>query len=256
MATLAKPLPDFGRDDRFFLMMAVAMALTTVAGFSLQLAMGRSTFNSPPAVHLHAVVFFGWVALFVTQNILVTRGSIRLHRRLGWIGAGWAGAMVPVGLYTTIAMVRNGTTPFFFLPGYFLIMNAFAILCFGGLVAAAIQLRKRTEWHRRMMFCAMATLTGPAFGRLLPMPLMIPYAEWGVFAAVMIWPLSAIVADARRRGRVHPALWWGSATIILVQVAMSLVAHSALGSTLYAAATSGSRGASVAPLAFPPAPAP
>lgn len=135
-------------------------------------------------------------------------------------------------------------------------MKAFTILCFGGVVAAAIQLRKRTEWHRRMMFCAMATLAGPAFGRLLPMPLMIPYAEWRMFAVVMIWPVSAIVGDARRRGRVHPALWWGSATIILVQVAMSLVAHSALGSTLYAAATSGSRGASVAPLAFPPAPAP
>jgi hypothetical protein len=255
MATLARPLPDFGRDDRFFLMMAIAMALTIVAGFSVQLAMGRSTFAAPLLVHLHAVVFFGWVALFVTQNVLVTRGSIALHRRLGWIGACWAAAMVVIGIYTTVTMVRNGAAPFFFLPAYFLIMNTLTILCFGGLVAAAIQLRKRTEWHRRLLFCAMVTLTGPAFGRLLPMPLMIPYAEWGVFVAVMIWPLIAMVADLRRRGNVHPALWWGTVTIVLVQVAMTIVAHSTLGLTLYTVATSGYLGAEVAPLEFPPPPA-
>ncbi|AQR75464.1 hypothetical protein [Sphingomonas sp. LM7] len=255
MATLAGPRPGYGSDDRFFLTMAVAMALTIVAGFSLQLAMGRSTFAAPPLVHLHAFIFFGWVALYVTQNVLVTRGSIALHRRLGWLGAGWASAMIVVGIYTTVTMARNGATPFFFLPAYFLVMNGLAILCFGGLVAAAILLRKRTEWHRRLLFCAMATLTGPAFGRLLPMPLMIPYAEWGVFAAVMIWPGIAMIADLRRRGHVHPALWWGAGTIAAVQAAMTLVTHSALGVALYAAATAGTPGADVPPLEFPPPPA-
>jgi hypothetical protein len=254
MATVAEPLPGYGRDDRFFLTMAIVMAATIVAGFSVQLAMGRSTFAAPPLVHVHAVVFFGWVALFVTQNVLVTRGSIALHRQLGWLGAVWAIAMILIGIYTTVVMVRNGTSPFFFKPAYFLVMNSLAIVCFGGLVAAAIQMRKRTEWHRRLLFCAMATLTGPAFGRLLPMPLMIPFAEWGVFAAVMIWPVVAMVADLRRRGHVHPALWWGSGTIILVQVAMTLLAHSALGLSLYTMTTVGHRGEEVAPLEFPPAP--
>lgn len=255
MATLAGPRPGYGRDDRFFLTMAIAMALTIVAGFSVQLAMGRSSFASPPRVHLHALVFFGWVTLYVVQNVLVTRGSIALHRRLGWIGAGWASAMIVIGIYTTVTMVQNGATPFFFLPAYFLVMNSLSILCFGGLVAAAILQRKRTEWHRRLLFCAMAVLTGPAFGRLLPMPLMIPWAEWGVFAAVMIWPAIAILADRRRRGHVHPALWYGAATIVAVQAAMTLVAHSALGLALYAAVTSGHPGADVPPLDFPPPPA-
>lgn len=255
MATLVEPRPGYGRDDRFFLTMAVAMALTIVAGFSLQLAMGRSSFASPPLVHLHAIVFFGFVTLYVVQNALVTRGSIALHRRLGWIGAGWASAMVVIGIYTTVTMARNGATPFFFLPAYFLVMNSLSILCFGGLVAAAILLRKRTEWHRRLLFCAMAILTGPAFGRLLPMPLMIPYAEWGVFAAVLLWPLIAIVADLRRRSSVHPALWCGVAAIIGTQLAMTLVAHSPLGVAIYDAATAGTPGAEVAPLEFPPPPA-
>ncbi len=255
MATQATPLPGYGRDDRFFLTMAVAMALTIVAGFSLQLAMGRSSFASPPLVHLHAIVFFGFVALYVVQNALVTRGSIALHRRLGWLGAGWASAMVVIGIYITVTMARNGTTPFFFLPAYFLVMNALSILCFGGLLATAILLRKRTEWHRRLIYCAVAVLTGPAFGRLLPMPLLIPFAQWAVFAAVMLWPGIAIIADLRRRGSVHPALWWGAGAITAVQIAMTLIAHSALGLALYAAATAGHPGADVAPLAFPPPPA-
>lgn len=251
MATLANPRPGYGCDDRFFLRMAIVMALTIVAGFSLQAATGRSTFGAPPLVHLHAFIFFGWVVLFVSQNLLVTRGSIALHRRLGWVGAGWASAMVVVGTYTTVAMTRNAATPFFFLPAYFLVMNILSILCFGGLVILAISMRKQTEWHRRFMFCAMAILTGPAFGRLLPMPLLVPYAEWGVFAAVMLWPLIAIVADRRRRGHVHPAMWWGSATIILMQVSMTLITHSALGLELYAVSTAGHRGAAIAPFAFP-----
>ncbi|WP_404333880.1 hypothetical protein AB2M62_11575 [Sphingomonas sp. MMS12-HWE2-04] len=254
MATLAGPRPELGRDDRFFLTMAIAMALIIAAGFSLQLAMGRSTFAAPWRVHLHALVFFGWVVLYVTQNALVTRGSMALHRRLGWVGAGWAGAMVVVGISTTLAMVRQGASPFFFLPLYFLVMNSLSVLCFGGLIAAAILLRRRTEWHRRLLYCAMAVLTGPAFGRLLPMPLMIPYAQWGVFAAVMVWPAIGIVADLRRRGAVHPAFWYGVAAITGTQLAMSLIAYSPIGLVIYETAMAGSPGALVAPLEFAPPP--
>ncbi|ATY34800.1 hypothetical protein [Sphingomonas psychrotolerans] len=255
MATQATPLPGYGRDDRFFLTMAVAMALIIVAGFTLQLAMGRSSFASPPLVHLHAIVFFGFITLYVVQNVFVTRGSIAFHRRLGWIGAVWASAMVVIGITITATMVRNGTTPFFFLPAYFLVMNSLSILCFGGLLAAAILLRRRTEWHRRLVYCAVAVLTGPAFGRLLPMPLLIPYAGWAVFAAVMVWPLIGILADRRRHGAVHPAWAWGVGALIATQLATAWIPHTPLGIALYAAVTVGHPGAQIAPLEFPPPPA-
>jgi hypothetical protein len=255
MATQATPLPGFGRDDRFFLTMAIAMALTIVAGFSLQLAAGRSSFAAPALVHLHAIVFFGFVTLTVIQNILVTRGSIALHRRLGWIGAGWASAMVVIGITITATMTRNGTTPFFFLPAYFLVMNSLSILCFGGLLAAAILLRKRTEWHRRLMFCAVAVLTGPAFGRLLPMPLLIPYAGWAVFGAVMLWPLIGMLADRRRHGAVHPAWAWGAGALVATQLLTAVIPHTPIGIAFYDAVTAGHPGAEVAPLDYPPPPA-
>ncbi|RYY29479.1 MAG: hypothetical protein EOP62_00340 [Sphingomonadales bacterium] len=234
--------------------MAVVMALTMVAGFSLQFVMGRSSFGAPLLIHLHAVVFFGWVVLYLLQNVFVYRGVMGLHRTLGWIGAVWMAVMVVVGIYTTMTMVRRGAAPFFFEPSFFLVMNALIVIGFAGLTSAAILLRKRTDWHRRLHYCGMAMLTAPAFGRLLPAPLMIPWAGWGIFAATMIWPVIGIIADLRRTGRVHDSWWWGVATMVLVQCAMSAIAYSDAGVALYDAVTAGYPGAAVPPLDFAPPP--
>lgn len=255
MATLAQSGPTLGRDDRFFLSLAIAMALTIVAGFSFQLATGRSSFASPPHVHFHAVTFFGWVVLFVTQNVLVNRGTMQLHRMLGWIGAGWAVLLVLVGTYTTVVMTQAGYTPFFFLPAYFLVMNPMSVLVFAGLTGAAIGLRRRTDWHRRLMVCGTAILTAPAFGRLLPMPFLIPYAEWGPFAGVLVFVGAGMIGDLRRRGAVHAAWWWGFGTIVAMQLASGLIAHSPIGTAIYQGVTRGHPGAAVAPLEFPAPPA-
>ena len=252
--TLNEPAPGLGRTDRFFLTMAVVMALTIAGGFVLQLAMGRSSFGAPLLVHFHAWTFFGWVVLYLLQNIFVYRGSMALHRALGWTGAGWAAAMVVLGIYTTMAMVRRGAAPFFFEPAYFLVMNTLTVLGFAGLTAAAIALRRHTEWHRRLHYCGMAVLTAPAFGRLLPGPLMIPWAGWGIFAATMIFPLVGVAADLRRSGRVHPAWWWGIAAMIAIQCGIVLIARSSLGIAFYAAVTHGHPGAAFPAFAYPPPP--
>ena len=248
-----KPL---NADHRFFLTTSIVMALTIVAGFSTQLAMGRSSFGAPIAVHVHALVFFGWTTLYVLQNALVATGSIALHRRLGWIGAGWAGALVLIGIYTTVASVRRGTSPFFFEPGYFLFMNGLTVIGFGALTAAAIRLRRRTDWHRRLMVCGMAILTGPALGRLLPMPLMIPHAAWGVFAVLILFPVVGMLRDLRRSGRVHAAWWWGAGTIVVLQIAIGIVADSGAGVAVYRGVTRGSPGAEIAPAGIRTSPRP
>src|SRR5438046_1350259 len=95
-------------DERFFLGAAIAMTAVIVAGFSTQLAMGRSTFYSPPLVHAHAIMFMGWVTIYLLQNILVTTNRMALHRRLGWVAAGWIVPMIILGFGVTIAMVRRG----------------------------------------------------------------------------------------------------------------------------------------------------
>lgn len=255
MATLAEqPLAPSVGDERFFLRAAVVMTIIIVAGFSFQLAMGRSTFSSPVRVHVHAVLFMGWVGIYLLQNIFIATGRTNLHRKLGWIAAAWMMAMIVSGFVVTIAMVRAGTVPFFFQPLHFLIFDPVALLTFGGLTAAAVLLRRRTEWHRRLHFCGMTILLAPAFGRLLPLPLMQPWSWEATFVVTLLFPLAGMWADIRRGGRVHPAWKWGLSAIIGSFLLTQAITYSAIGTAIYAKVTEGSRGAGVPPLEFQPPP--
>ena len=231
-------------EHKFFLTTAIIMALVIVAGFATNLAMGRSSFGLPLLFHVHAFVFFGWVFLYVTQNALVATGSVALHRRLGWLAAVWAPVMVVLGIAMTVYTVRRSGGPPFFDVREFLFANPFGVLVFGGLVAAAIMNRRRTDWHRRLMFCAMAYITGPGFGRLLPLPLLIPWAFWlAAFVAPSIFPLAGIVFDFRRNGKVHPAWLWGIGAAFTALVVADLIAYSAPGTAFTRSVIAGSPGA-------------
>ena len=255
MATLAHmPVAPPVGDERFFLRGAIVMTVVIIAGFSLQLAMGRSTFASPPRVHAHAIVFMGWVGIYLLQNIFVATHRMALHRRLGWIAAVWMVPMVVLGCVVTVSMVRLGHVPFFFRPLQFLIFDPIAVFTFAGLTTAAILLRRRTEWHRRLHFCGMTILLGPAFGRLLPLPLLQPWAWEAAYATAILFPFAGAWADIRRSGRVHPAWRWGIGTISASFLLVEVITYSPIGVAIYRVATEGSPGAAVPPLDFAPPP--
>ena len=250
MATIAQEPSRTADTGSFYFRMAAAMALVVATGFSVQLALGRSTFAAPPLFHLHAVVFMGWTAIFVAQSWLAARGPAALHRRLGMLAAFWVLLMIPLGFAITIHVIQRGTAVFFFQPQHFLIANPLNLLCFAVVVAAALRLRRQSDWHRRLQLCAMATIMGPAFGRLLPMPLLAPYA-WDIAAtAGLIFPLIGALRDRRRTGRVHPAWWWGMLAVVAAIPLARLIAFSPLGDAIYAWVTAGHPGALLSGLAF------
>ncbi len=251
MATLAQDsvAPVVG-DERFFLRSAIVMTVVILAGFSVQLAMGRSTFASPLRVHAHAIVFMGWVGIYLLQNIFVARGRMELHRRLGWIAAAWMVPMVLIGCLVTVAMVRLGTVPFFFRPLHFLIFDPIAVFTFAGLTTAAILLRRWTQWHRRLHFCGMTILLAPAFGRLLPLPFLQPLAWEAAYAVTILFPIVGALADKRRSGRIHPAWKWGIGTIVASFVLVEILTYSPIGTAIYDVVTQGSPGAAIPPLEF------
>lgn len=229
-------------EKKFFFVMACIMAATIVAGFSLNILTGRSDFDRPLIYHAHAFVFFGWVMLYLVQNGLIAADNVALHRRLGWLALLWVPAMVGLGIAMTIVSARRGA-PFFFDVSGFLFGNALGTLLFAALVAAAIAMRRRTDWHRRLMFCGMAILTGPGLGRLLPMPLFIPWS-WSVsFAFTLLFPLVGMIRDQRRHGRVHPAWFWGVGAMLAVHIGGELLAQSPLGLSVTSAIVDGTPGA-------------
>lgn len=255
MATSAlRGAPGGVRDDRFFLLGAFVMAAAVVAGFGLKLALGRSSFSAPLVVHAHGIIAMGWVALYLAQNILAANGNMALHRRLGWIAAAWLVPMLASGIAVTVAAVQRGRVPFFFLPQQFLVFDPMTLVAFAALTIAAIALHRRTDWHRRLHFCGTAMVIAPAFGRLLPLPMLRPYAFEATMAAVLLFPIAGVVADLRRRGRVHPAWLAGLATMLGAILLIEAMAYGPVGAALYARATAGTPGAQVAPLAFGPPP--
>ena len=122
--------------------------------------MGRSSFGAPPLIHAHAIAFMGWVVIYLTQNVLVASGNVALHRRLGWLAAGWVVLMLVLGCAVTAFDIRVGRVPFFFRPVQFLVFDPLTLFAFAGLTYAAIALRRRTDWHRRLHFSGMAMMIG------------------------------------------------------------------------------------------------
>jgi len=223
--------------------MACLMAAVLVAGFGLNVVLGRSSFGSPLIVHVHAFVFFGWVVLYVVQNALILTGNRPYHRQLGWLALLWIPAMVVLGTVMTLHSLRTTGGPFFFDQNEFLFGNPLGIVAFAGLAGWAIAVRANTGWHRRLMFCAMAALTGPGFGRLLPMPLLIPWGWWVSNLMPLLFPLIGMLADRRRTGSVHPAWYCGVAVILAVLIAIDLLAYSPMGVSLTERVLAGTPGA-------------
>jgi uncharacterized membrane protein len=136
--------------------------------------------------------------------------------------------------------LRTDRAPFFFQREHFLFADSGILVGFFVLLIAAVAMRRRTDWHVRLQVGAYMMLMGPGFGRLLPMPLMIPWSfdVTGVIAFIFIAVGAA--QDLRKSGRIHPAWAAPVAMMIAVLGGAHLLAASPLGDALYQSATKGS----------------
>lgn len=226
-ATISGPWRTARGSRRFFLIMALVIAATVVFGFTLNASRYHFDVSSlPPLVHVHAGVFVAWIVFFVLQSGLVVSGSVSLHRKLGWFGAALAVLMVVTGIAVTVGCVKRGAVPPFFPPNIFLMVDVLGVLSFFGLTAAAVALRRSPEWHRRLMLCGTIMVMSPAWGRILPMPLLGPWGGWAVFAAMMVYVFAGAIYDLVTTRRVHPAYFWGGGAILLTQILIGPVAFS------------------------------
>jgi len=225
MDAAASTVPASVRNNGFYLGMSVAIAATVIGGFGSFALRGFVDVGRVPYwVHVHGAVFVSWTLLFVMQNAFAHRGSIALHRRMGWVAVGLATAMVPLGVVTVCMAVVLDRVPPFFTPTIFLALSALELIAFITLLTGAIRLRRSTEWHRRLMLCAMVAIIGPAFGRLLPMPLLGPWGGLAVMSGQMLFVAVGVVHDLASRGRVHPAYAVGAAVILAEGLAVPILA--------------------------------
>lgn len=221
---------DAWKGDRnafFYLAMAWLAAAAAVAGFSTTyfIPMAGGAFAGPAVAHVHGLLFFTWLSLLIVQVALIRRRNLRLHRRIGLAALPLAAAMAVSGLAMgRYAVGRDlaagaGEAAYAQLVGVVTAMTIFVTF-----VAIALALRRRPDWHKRMMLLATIAVLWPAWFRFRHFLPWVPRPD--ILLAVVVADsliLVAIARDAVRFGRVHPAWLIFGLGLIAEHVAESLL---------------------------------
>ena len=213
MGVARLPTALVAMDRRFYVGMAIAVALTTFAGFAPTFYLAR-LYDAPPLaplVVLHGSLFTGWIALLLTQAGLVAAHRVDWHRRLGVAGVGLATALLPVGALTAIAAARRGAAPDGLDPLTFMIVPLGSLVLFAAFFAAAVACRRRPELHKRLVLLATIGILTPAIGRLG----FVAQRPVLALALTTLFVVAAIGYDYASRRRVHPLYLWGGLAILL-----------------------------------------
>lgn len=177
-------------------------------------------FGAPPLtlrLHIHGAIMSSWLVLFLVQACLISVRRTDLHRRLGIIGVGIAIGVVLVGSTTTFnAAAREVGRHSAEAHGRVVVLGLELIqmVLFAGLVTVAIAMRRRPDFHKRLMLLATACLMPSAFARI---PLNLSFMVSNNLSILILFNLCIIVPaciDALRNRRLHPAFGWGGAGVL------------------------------------------
>jgi hypothetical protein len=124
--------------------------------------------------------------------------------------------MIVIGPLTAMESVVIKRVPPFFPDGVFLALSFLEIICFAALLTAALVMRRRTDWHRRLMLGAMLAILGPAWGRILPMADLGQFGGIAIMVVLLVLYIgTAALFDLRVRGKVHPAYYVVALAVIV-----------------------------------------
>ena len=185
--------------------------------------------------HLHGIALFCVRGSFC---FLCKRGVPRIESIYigGWVFVGAILAPLCTGVALTVA-IHAGRRSYLANPASFtnlgvrpLAMDFGTSLMFLLLVAIALYLRRRPDFHNRVMVLACCSILLPAIGRI---PYVWDTADWGsaddtvgfwgLVAVTEIPPLGCILYDTIKHRRLHPAFAWGGAAVLASFPAFMLI---------------------------------
>lgn len=221
------------REHRFFAGMSGLIALVVFIGFARRYYLASLFAAKPlaaPIVHVHAAVFTSWIVLLVVQTLLAGTGHRGVHRRLGIVAFGLAPLMVVLGVLVAIEMlVRFASIPTVDSPQIFAVALS-EITGFAVPVFLALRLRRRSDYHKRLIMIGTIAMTTAGFGRwpvsfLLHKPLPAMLCAFTLLGMMMAF-------DVLSLRRVHPATIRGSAWVVFIELTAAVGGRSAAWHTL------------------------
>lgn len=102
-------------------------------------------------------------------------------------------------------------------PLVFLVMPIGEVVIFTTLFTAAVLLRRRSPWHKRLMVLASLAMLTPAVARL-PFDFVRSGGPLAFFALTDLVILSCIAVDTARNRRLHPAFAIGFVVVVVGQL--------------------------------------
>ncbi|HAF80185.1 MULTISPECIES: hypothetical protein [unclassified Brevundimonas] len=164
LATAAAPRPK--ADAWFFPVMTAVVWLGVIMGFGGEMVRqsraGDLTY--PLIVHIHALVFTGWLVVFTAQVVFIRQGRFGLHRTLGLAAMALAGVMLVLGPATALIVQVNRLGSPAADPA-FLAVSMSDMISFAGLVCAGFINRAKGALHKRLMLLSTLALADAGFGR-------------------------------------------------------------------------------------------
>lgn len=200
-------------DRRLFVGAAICIVAIVFAGFARSYFLRPLFFHDPLPLllHIHGGVMFAWFALFFVQACLIETHRVALHRTLGIFGIVLAIAMLILGPYVALHAAARDVHAHNEAAGIDLAILGYdcvIIALFAGFVACAIAMRKRGDFHKRLMLLATLSLLTPAIGRILQVPL--PSVLAGDLCVLL-----CVATDIWLHHRLHPVFAIGAPVIIV-----------------------------------------
>ena len=218
-----------GVDRPLYTWAAVLAAMIVFAGFARTFYL-QGVFHGRALsllLTVHGTLMTLWFTLFIVQARLVAAGRTDVHRRLGVFGGVLLGLILVVGALTAVDAARRGVTPTpEVTPLAFMAIPFADLFVFAVMIGAALWNRRRPAVHKRLMLLGTMAILAPGIARI-----PLGFIEKGglpvIFGLVLLGVIVCIVIDTVRNRRLHPALGWGGAFVVLSVPLRILIAGSA-----------------------------
>lgn len=219
------------RARTFYLAFAIMAVAAVVIGFSTTYFIPgpRGTLGLPWVVHVHGWFAMAWVALLVAQVWLVRSGRSRLHRRVGQGALPIAFGIWASGIATGVWATRRdlpemGEAAYANTSGTAISLTMFLLL-----VISAVAMRRRPDWHKRLVLLATVVVLWPAFFRFRHILPTMPRPDILLGLLLADSPiLVAAIRDKLRFGQVHPAWKWVGTGVFVEQILESVAFETGL----------------------------
>jgi hypothetical protein len=220
----ASRVPTTTAAEGFYFYLSLWMCAIVALGFIPGFFLPRPdpTVLQNPVVHLHALVYVGWLALVAYQMRLPSQGRVAEHRRIGQWLVYYAVLIVVVGLWVTFSRFADRMEMGDAVGARIGMWPPFSdMLVFPVLFGLALAYRKQADLHKRLMVlaCCMLTIPGAARMFFIGNPPNILLLELIFLSPVYIGMLRDWIVERR----VYPVYVIGLAVLALMPLRMVVV---------------------------------